>query len=223
MTLIYKAYYFIHDAIFGVFGKLSGLAPLLMRLYLAPVLLAAGVYKLQNLPATAGWFASALSLPFPEALAVLVAWTEVVGAVLLLLGLAVRWASIPLMVLMLVAAVTVHWENGWFAIAPGDPAASPAKPLAALGLPAAKASLNNSVEVARRLEMGRAILKEHGHYDWLTDRGAFVILNNGIEFAATYFILLLSLFFTGGGRWFSLDYYLDRRARQALGRRGAPA
>jgi uncharacterized membrane protein YphA (DoxX/SURF4 family) len=35
-----------------------------------------------------------------------------------------------------------------------------------------------------------------------------VILNNGIEFAATYFVMLLSLFFTGAGRFFSLDYWI---------------
>tara|TARA_Y100000780_G_scaffold193559_1_gene182540 strand:- start:104 stop:280 length:177 start_codon:yes stop_codon:yes gene_type:complete len=54
-------------------------------------------------------------------------------------------------------------------------------------------------------------LQEHGNYDWLTSSGRLVILNNGIEFAATYFILLLSLFFTGGGRWVSVDYWFNRR------------
>ena len=39
-----------------------------------------------------------------------------------------------------------------------------------------------------------------------------MVLNNGIEFAATYFIMLLSLLFTGGGRYSSLDYWLARRA-----------
>ncbi|MDO6804813.1 hypothetical protein Q4595_20350, partial [Wenyingzhuangia sp. 1_MG-2023] len=64
---------------------------------------------------------------------------------------------------------------------------------------------------AERLEAARTILQEHGHYDWLTGRGAFAILNNGIEFAATYFIMLLSLFFTGGGRYLSMDYWIARR------------
>lgn len=214
MGLIYRAYYFLHDGLFGLFGKLSGLAPLLMRLYLAPVMIVAGMHKLQNLDSIISWFDKGLGLPYPEVMAVLATYTELVGGFLLLFGLAVRWASIPLMVTMLVAAITVHWEHGWFAVAPSDPATSAAKPLADMGIPAAKESLNNSVEVARRLEMGRNILKEHGHYEWLTEKGNFVILNNGIEFAATYFIMLLSLFFTGAGRWFSLDYYLDRHARR---------
>lgn len=46
---------------------------------------------------------------------------------------------------------------------------------------------------------------EHGNYDWLTSSGSVVILNNGIEFAATYFVMLLALFFMGGGRYVSLD------------------
>ena len=36
-----------------------------------------------------------------------------------------------------------------------------------------------------------------------------MVLNNGIEFAATYFIMLLVLFFIGAGKFFSVDYYLS--------------
>ncbi|AKH70789.1 DoxX protein [Spongiibacter sp. IMCC21906] len=223
MRVLYKGYYFVHDGVFGFLGKLSGLAPLLMRLYLAPVMIAAGMYKLQNLESTTAWFDTGLGLPYPEVMALLASYSELIGGFLLLFGLAVRWASVPLMVAMLVAIFAVHWENGWFAIAPSQPATSAAKPVAALGIPAAKESLNNSVEVGRRLEMGRSLLKEHGHYDWLTEKGSFVILNNGIEFAATYFIMLLSLFFSGGGRWFSVDYCLDKRGRAALKRKPEPA
>jgi uncharacterized membrane protein YphA (DoxX/SURF4 family) len=35
-------------------------------------------------------------------------------------------------------------------------------------------------------------------------------LKNGIEFAATYFLMLLSLFFTGAGR-LSVDHLVARR------------
>jgi uncharacterized membrane protein YphA (DoxX/SURF4 family) len=44
----------------------------------------------------------------------------------------------------------------------------------------------------------------------LTEKGSLVVLNNGIEFGVTYLIMLVSLFFTGGGRYVSLDYYLSR-------------
>jgi uncharacterized membrane protein YphA (DoxX/SURF4 family) len=74
--------------------------------------------------------------------------------------------------------------------------------------------------VGKRLNAARGILREHGNYDWLTDKGAIVILNNGIEFAATYFIMLLSLFFTGAGRYVSLDYWIAKW-RGALGNQGS--
>ena len=54
------------------------------------------------------------------------------------------------------------------------------------------------------------VLREHGNYSWLREKGSFVILNNGIEFAVTYLVMLLALLFTGGGRFVSADYYLSR-------------
>lgn len=216
MTLLLRAYYGLHDSLFGLLGYLSGLAPLLMRLYLAPIMIAAGLYKLRHLEQTTQWFEQGLGLPYPEIAALLATYTELVGGFLLLFGFAVRWAAIPLLVTMAVAAWTVHWDNGWFAVAPSNPATSTAKPLADIGVPMARDSLENSVEVGKRLDRARQILREHGHYPWLTERGQFVVLNNGIEFAATYFIMLLSLLFTGGGRFFSIDYYLDRQARDKL-------
>ena len=56
-----------------------------------------------------------------------------------------------------------------------------------------------------------SILMEHGNYDWLTEAGSFVVLNNGIEWAATYFVMLLALFALGSGKYVSLDYWLCRR------------
>lgn len=176
----------------------DGLAPLLLRLYLAPIMLQAGWTKLRHFEDTAAWFGNpewGLGLPFPELMAALAAGTEFFGGILLLIGLAVRWVSIPLMITMLVAAVSVHWDNGWLAIA--DTSSWLAN--------------DRVMESAERLQRARAILQEHGHYDWLTGRGSIVILNNGIEFAVTYFVMLLSLFFTGGGRFTSLDYWLARR------------
>lgn len=216
MTILLRAYYGLHDGLFGVLAYLSGLAPLLIRLYLAPIMIAAGLYKHHHLAQTTQWFEHGLGLPYPEIAAQLATYTELVGGFLLLFGFAVRWAAIPLLVTMAVAAWTVHWDNGWFSVAPSDPLTSTAKPLADIGIPPAEDSLENSVEVGKRLDRARQLLQEHGHYPWLTERGQFVVLNNGIEFAATYFIMLLSLLFTGGGRFFSVDYYLDRQAREKL-------
>jgi len=41
--------------------------------------------------------------------------------------------------------------------------------------------------------------------------GGFVILNNGIEFSATYFIMLLALFFIGAGNYVSADYWGSKK------------
>ena len=184
-------YYSIHNGIFSRLQYLDGLAPLALRLYLVPVFWMAGTKKLAGIDSTIEWFGNpewGLGLPFPTALAYLAAYTEAVGAMLLLLGLATRWISIPLMITMVVAAVTVHWGHGWAAIAD-----------------------SGSQEVAVRLGAAKDLLREHGNYAWLTEKGSFVILNNGIEFAVTYFVMLLSLLFTGGGRFTSVDYYLSRQ------------
>ena len=175
------------------------LAPLALRLYLAPIFWMAGTGKLADMDSTIAWFGNpdwGLGLPFPIVLAWAAALTETLGAVLLFVGLAVRWISLPLVVTMLVAIFTVHWQHGWQAIAD------------------TKFCLFNCADAqaaAERLQQARALLEEHGNYAWLTEQGSFVVLNNGIEFATTYFIMLLTLFFIGGGHWVSVDDWLARR------------
>jgi len=200
------------------FRALDFLAPLALRLYLVPIFWMAGTMKLNNagldcLSDVNGpcdftpkqdiidWFGNmewGLGLPFPELLAYLAAYTEYFGAILLLIGLAVRWISIPLMVTMVVAAVTVHLPNGWLAIADGAGIFATARTEGAI----------------KRLDAAKSILQEHGNYSWLTENGSFVVLNNGIEFSATYFIMLLTLFFIGAGKYFSVDYFIARKWRR---------
>lgn len=190
MNTLVERYYRLHNCIFPRFQRLDGLAPLAIRLFLVPVFWMAGTQKIAGMEQTIEWFGNpdwGLGLPFPALLAYLAAYTEVIGALLLLLGLATRWISVPLIITMLVAIFTVHWEHGWAAIA--DSGAS---------------------EIALRLGAAKDLLMEHGNYAWLSEKGSLVILNNGIEFAVTYLVMLLSLFFTGGGRYVSLDYYLPR-------------
>ncbi len=189
MNAVAAVYYRLHDAVFGGLRWLDGLPPLGLRLYLAYPFWHAGRQKLQGMESTVEWFGNpewGLGLPFPSLLAHLAAYTEFFGAFLLLIGLAIRWISIPLIITMLVAIFAVHWDNGWFAIAQS------AQP-----------------EVAMRLGSAREILQEYGNYRWLTERGGFVILQNGVEFAVTYLLMLLTLLFTGGGRFTSVDYYLS--------------
>lgn len=180
--------------------RLDFIAPLLLRLYLAPVFWMAGTRKLQHMDSTIAWFGDSdqgLGLPFPEILAWLAALTEAGGAILLLIGLAVRWVSIPLIITMLVAIFAVHWPYGWPVIA--DPSSLFAN--------------ERGMASAEKLARARNLLEEHGNYAWLTSSGRLVILNNGIEWAATYLIMLLALLFSGAGRWLSLDYWIARRWR----------
>ena len=181
---------------------LDFLPPLLLRLYLAPIFIEAGAHKLDfpSLLPNAGtvqWFEYGLDLPFPALMAALAGWSEFFGGILLLIGLATRWMTLPLMATMLVATFTVHWKNGWLAIATGS------------GFFATE----RTAEAIERLQIARSILREEGDYAWLTEHGSLVMLNNGIEFAATYFIMLLTLFFIGAGRYASVDYWIARRCR----------
>lgn len=179
--------------------KLDFLAPLALRLYLVPIFWMAGTKKLAAMEGTIAWFGNpdwGLGLPFPTLMAWMAALTETFGAVFLLFGFAVRYISIPLMFTMVVAALTVHWQNGWLAIAEGA---------------GSLFANERTVGAIERLDKAKEILREYGHYDWLTENGSFVVLNNGIEFAATYFIMLLTLFFIGAGRYASIDYWIRRR------------
>ena len=174
------------------------LGPLALRLYLVPIFWMGGTKKWDGFDGIVEWFGNAewgLGLPFPLVLAFLATWTEILGAIGLLVGFATRWLAIPLMFTMIIAATSVHMENGWQSIAdPGAPFAN-----------------ERVMESSKKLERARSILKEHGNYSWLTSSGNLVVLNNGIEFAATYFVMLLALFFTGAGRFVSLDYWIRRK------------
>ena len=190
------------------------IAPLLLRLYLAPIFISAGLNKLNSFDSVVMWFGNSdwgLGLPAPFLMAFLATATEIIGGFALLFGIATRWLAAPLMFTMIIAMTTAHWGNGWYAIAPSNPETSMSAVLAPVNFPGAKASLENSEAVGSRLSRAKNILQENGNYEWLTETGNFVVLNNGIEFAATYFIMLLALFFMGAGRYISLDYWLHKR------------
>ena len=187
--------------------------PLLLRLYLVPVFFVAGSNKwnpfaeggtfnpAEGLADIANWFGNpdwGLGLPAPLLMAFLAWGAEFVGSICLALGFAVRWVCIPLMFTMIVAATTVHWENGWQAV--HDPKS-----------PYASENIDDAVD---RLSRAKSILKEHGNYGWLTEHGGIVSSNNGIEWAATYFVMLLALMFLGAGRFISVDYWIDRKYRK---------
>ncbi|MEC7285121.1 MAG: DoxX family protein [Pseudomonadota bacterium] len=184
----------------------DGIPLLLLRLYLAPVMIQAGWNKASSFDSIVDWFGNddyGLGLPMPLVMAFLATAAELVGGVLLLLGALTRLVSIPLMVTMIVAMMSVHAKNGWLAIAD-----------ASSWLADGTILLNENIMAApEKISAAKSLLQEHGHYDWLTSSGNFVVLNNGIEFASNYFIMLLVLFIYGGGRFFSVDFYVNKAMR----------
>ncbi len=201
MATIIKLINLAQDLLDKIVEAIGFIGPLLLRLYLVPIFWIAGSKKIGSMDSTIEWFGNpdwGLGLPFPALLAWSASLTEAGGAILLLIGLGVRWVSIPLMCTMIVAIVTVHLQNGWLAIAEG----------------AGFFATERTMGAIDRLDRAKDILKEHGNYSWLTENGSFVILNNGIEFAATYFIMLLALLVIGAGKYASIDYWVSRKFRQ---------
>ena len=122
---------------------------LALRLYLFYIFWTAGTDYLNNFDKLTKWLES-LDLGFPEIFSWMVIATEIGGACLLLVGLFVRWAAIPLLIGMAITILS-NWQNGW------------------------------SIE------------------------------SHGIEMAVTYSIMLVILLLSGGGRYFSLDYWISRK------------
>ena len=139
----------IHNTL-KAFEKLDFEPLLLLRLYLFYVLWFAGIGKIDSFDKFSGYLGT-LGVPFPDIFTWLVVITEAGGAALLLVGLFVRWATIPLLVVMFFAGYLVHYQNGW----PHEA--------------------------------------------------------NGIEFAAIYSLMLLSLLCFGGGKYLSLDYWVSSK------------
>lgn len=168
------------------------LAPAALRLYLAPIFILAGMNKLSNAGDVAVWFGH-IGIPAPALMVYVAGVSELLGGTLLIPGIAVRLVTIPLMATMIVAAGAVHWEYGWHVL-----------PETELTMPWEwRQDLIDGA--AERRAKARSLLREYGNYQWLTETGGITILKNGIEWAATYFLMLLSLFFTGGGR-LSVDH-----------------
>jgi len=66
---------------------------------------------------------------------------------------------------MIVAAGTVHWDNGWQAIT--DPSAPFAN--------------ERVIEASNKLGIVKEMFQEYTNYDYITLSGSVVMLNNGIE------------------------------------------
>lgn len=160
------------------------LAPLSIRLFLAPIFWVSGAKMLGLFTSSdfVAWnpltwvngetfrqsVAAVQNTVIPglpaETLVVLFAGIALVGAILLIMGFAVRWVVLALMFMVVVQGLMSIGDNGL-------------------------------VATLQQFVMG------HGYTD---------VTNNATESYILYFILLLSLFFMGAGRWFSLDWYIYR-------------
>lgn len=183
-----------YDNFFEKLRRADFLALLLIRLFLIPVIYTGAHSKVVGFSATVEWFGASiadggLNLPFPTFLAFLATGTEVAGLICIALGLFTRLFSVPLMFMMSAASLLVHLPNGWLAIA------------------------SKSMESSQRLSGFMVWLGQNfpERFNYITELGDPVMLNNGIEFAATYFIMFMVLFFYGGGRYVSLDYWLKKK------------
>ena len=184
----------VADAVITRLATFDFVPLLAARLYMLPVVYKGAHSKIVGFSGTVDWFSTpasegGLGMPFPVLMALLATAIEVLGVISLVLGLCCRVMTIPLMGIMSVASLMVHWSHGWLVIA------------------------DKHMESTHRL---------NGLFEWLaanfpmrfnyvTELGDPVMLNNGMEFAVTYFVMLLFLLIFGPGRYVSADYWLRRR------------
>lgn len=87
-------------------------ALLVLRLALAAALLYHGLPKVMNFEATVSGYQS-MNVPAPTLTVAFSILAEVVGGILILLGVAVDIAGVLVVINMLGAIFTVHWPNGF--------------------------------------------------------------------------------------------------------------
>ncbi len=109
--MVLKQAYIEFSRLAGYFKSVSLLA---VRLILAYGFYGPAMMKWSDIDSVAKWFGS-MGMPFPALNAYMAATTELAGVILLTLGLFTRLISIPLMVVMVVAIVTVHLPHGFSA------------------------------------------------------------------------------------------------------------
>jgi len=187
---MFKKLILFYEKIFSHLKSFDFIYPLIIRLFLAPIFWIAGFEKLMHIESTIEWFGNSewgLGLPFPMIMAYMATLTEIMGSIFLITGFATRLISIPLIIVMIIAILTVHFEHGWLAIA----------------------SQNSEAHI--RLQSFLNWLQQNypQRHDFITELGQPVMLNNGVEFAVTYIVMLITLFFSGAGKYISIDYWLS--------------
>jgi putative oxidoreductase len=104
----------LHKYVKDILVNFQSLSLLLARVVVAYGFWEPAVNKWKGIDSVAQWFGG-MGIPFPTFNAYMAASTEMLGVVLLTLGLFTRLISIPLMVIMVVAIGTVHLSHGFSA------------------------------------------------------------------------------------------------------------
>ena len=105
----FKEFYLELSALLDHF---QSLALLFARLVVAYGFYEPALMKWANFETTAHWF-SELGIPFAMFATFLTASFEIIGMILLALGLFTRFISLPLIIILLVAIFTVHIGHGF--------------------------------------------------------------------------------------------------------------
>ena len=95
-------------------GDCSDVAPLVLRVVLGIIFLYHGYDKVfvKGQEAITG-FMDSLGLPLPSLMAFLVSYGELIGGIMLIVGICTYWVSLIDIVIALVALFTVHLGNGF--------------------------------------------------------------------------------------------------------------
>jgi uncharacterized membrane protein YphA (DoxX/SURF4 family) len=109
---------------FGIFEKQRHLVPLIIRVVVGLMFLLHGLQKFGvfgggGIQGVIGMFGN-WGIPAPGIMAPLVALIELVGGLLLILGLGTRIVTIPLIIIMLVAIFAVKFQGGLNPIGDGN-------------------------------------------------------------------------------------------------------
>lgn len=106
------------------FERMEDIPLLFLRIILAYTFYGPATAKFSAIEDTASFF-DYLGIPFPLLNAYMAAGTELIGAILLALGLLTRLISVPLLLVMVVAIATVHGANGFHVILEGSEWSNP--------------------------------------------------------------------------------------------------
>jgi putative oxidoreductase len=94
-------------------NKLAELAPLILKVVLGTIMAAHGLQKLQAGPANFGAALGQMGVPLPTLMGYVVTFVELVGAVLLIVGLLSRLAALVLTIDLVVAISLVKVHVGF--------------------------------------------------------------------------------------------------------------